>query len=56
MTTLRKALSDGSLDEFIAEREDQPHADKDAFDATLASMVRTSKSKPETSPPDCGED
>jgi hypothetical protein len=54
--TLREALDRGELDRFIAEREDQPHADREAFEATLGSMVRTSKSEPETSPPECGED
>ena len=50
--TLRDALDRGELDRFIAEREDQPHADQEAFEATLSAMARTSKSKPETSSPD----
>lgn len=50
--TLREALKRGELDRFVAEREGQPHADKEAFDATLSSMARTSKSEPETSSPD----
>jgi hypothetical protein len=29
--TLREALDRGKLDRFIAEREEQPHADKEAF-------------------------
>jgi hypothetical protein len=56
MTTLREALAQGKLGRFIAEREGQPHADQEAFDAALSSMVRTSKSEPETSPPECDED
>ena len=56
MITLREALQRGKLDRFIAEREDQPHADEEAFHATLSSMVRTSKSEPETSTPDCADD
>lgn len=54
--TLRTARQRKALDQFIAEREDQPHADQEAFDATLNSMARKSKSEPETSPPECGED
>ena len=56
MTTLREALARGKLDRFIAEREDQPPADKEAFEATLNSMARKSKSEPETSHPDCDDD
>jgi hypothetical protein len=56
MITLREALQRGKLDRFIAEREDQPHADREAFEATLGSMARTSKSDPETSTPDCDDD
>lgn len=56
MVTLRKARDVGKIEEFIAEREDQPHADEEAFEATLASMAGKSKSEPETSPPECGED
>jgi hypothetical protein len=54
--TLREALKRGKLDRFIAEREGQPHADKQAFEATLNSMVGKSKSEPETSPQECDED
>ena len=56
MITLREALERGKLDRFIAEREDQPHADREAFEATLAAMARKSKSEPETSTPDCDDD
>lgn len=56
MITLREALERGKLDRFIAEREEQPHADKEAFHATLASMSGKSKSEPETSPPECAGD
>jgi hypothetical protein len=54
--TLREALNRGKLDRFIAEREDQPPADQEAFHATLNSMAKKSKSEPETSPPDCADD
>jgi hypothetical protein len=56
LKTLREAREKGRLEEFIAEREDQPHADKEAFHATLNAMARKSKSEPETSSPDCGDD
>lgn len=56
MITLREALERGELDRFIAEREDQPHADKEAFRATLNSMAGKSKPAPETSDRDeCGD-
>jgi hypothetical protein len=54
--TLREALARGKLDRFIADRVEQPPADQEAFDATLNSMAGKSKSEPETSPPDCGDD
>jgi hypothetical protein len=54
--TLREALDRGKLDRFIAEREDQPPADQEAFEAMLNSMARKSKSEPETSPPECDDD
>lgn len=56
MPTLREAREKGKIDEFIAERGEQPHADAEAFHATLNSMAGKSKSKPETSPPDCADD
>ena len=56
MKSLRKARETDKLDEFIAEREDQPPADAEAFHATLNSMAGKSKSEPETSPPDCDDD
>jgi hypothetical protein len=54
--TLREALERGRLDRFIAEREEQPHADCEVFEATLDSMARKSKSEPETSTEDCSDD
>ena len=54
--TLREALDRGKLDRFIAEREGQPPADQETFDATLNSMAGKSKSEPETSPPECDDD
>lgn len=51
MTTLRKALEESKLEEFIAERDGQPPADHNAFNATLNSMAGNSKSEPGTSKP-----
>lgn len=56
MTTLRKALEEGKLDEFIAEREGKFDTDEEAFQAVLNSMAGKSKSEPETSKPDCSDD
>jgi hypothetical protein len=52
MKTLRDARLKGKIDEFIAEREDQPPADAEAFHATLNSMAGQSKRAPETSDQD----
>lgn len=52
MRNLREARDRGELEEFIAERSDQPPADQEAFDATLNSMARKSKPAPETSEKD----
>lgn len=56
MKSLREALAQGKLDEFIAEREADAPGDQKAFDATLKAMAGKSKSKPETSTPDCADD
>ena len=56
MGSLRRAREEDRLDEFIAEREKAASADHDRFFAVLKSMIRTSKSEPETSPPDCDDD
>jgi len=56
MPTLRKALDEGRLGEFLAEREDQPPADAERFEAILNSMARTSKPAPETSDQDGCDD
>jgi len=42
MTTLREALEQKKLDQFIAERKGET-GDADAFDATLRSMAGKSK-------------
>ena len=50
MITLRKAISEDKLDQFIAEREAEAKAvgDPKALDATLKAMAQTSKSARET--------
>lgn len=54
--TLREALRRGKLDRFITERDDQPPADQETFEATLGAMAGKSKSEPETSEPECDDD
>jgi len=56
MTSLREAREKGILDQFIAEHENDAPGDQKAFDATLSAMAGKSKSKPETSKPDCPDD
>ena len=55
MKSLRKAIEDGKLEQFIAERKGET-GDRDAFEATLASMAGTSKEAPEASSPDDCDD
>lgn len=52
---LRDAIEKNRLDKFIAERKGEI-GDKDAFDATLASMVEKSKSDQKTSSQDDCDD
>jgi len=54
--TLAEARKQGKLDQFIAERSEEAQGDRDAFYATLNSMVGKSKSESETFPPDCADD
>jgi hypothetical protein len=54
--SLREARQADKLAKFIAEREGQPPADQEAFEATINSMAGKSKSEPETSQPECDED
>jgi hypothetical protein len=55
---LKQAREQGKLEQFIREREaeESQRVEAERFQATLASMVRTSKSEPETLPPECGDD
>jgi hypothetical protein len=48
MTTLRQAVLNGTLDEFIADH-DGDEGDEALFNATLAAMAGTSKAAPATS-------
>jgi hypothetical protein len=49
MITLRKAISEGKLDEFIAEWGAAPEGDEAAFNRAVASMAQTSKAAPAAS-------
>lgn len=51
MTTLKQALDEGKLDQFITER-DGLIGDRAAFDATLRAMAGRLKEAPEASSPD----
>lgn len=51
MITLREALEQQKLSEFIAEHKGEA-GDADAFEATLRSMAGKSKEAPEASSPD----
>lgn len=56
MTTLKKALSEDKLEQFLAEREDHPPADHKAFHKTLNSMAGKRKPARETSAQDERDD
>ena len=55
MTTLREAISQGKLDQFIAEHEGET-GDADALESVIRSMAGTSKEAPAASPPDGSDD
>ena len=55
MISLREALDQGKLDQFIAEHEGEI-GDLDAFNRTVKAMAGTSKEAPEASPPDDCDD
>ncbi len=55
MTTLKQALTDGKLAQFIAEHEGET-GDADALETIIRSMAGTSKEAPEASPPDGSDD
>lgn len=50
LTTLREALKDGKLDQFIAEREAE-NGDPEAFNRAVQAMARKSKEAPKASSP-----
>lgn len=54
--TLAEARKQGKLDEFIAERENDPQGDQDALDETIGQMVRTSSEARPASSKDCADD
>ena len=56
MTTLKQARDQGKLDQFAKDREADAPGDEAAFNRALQSMAGKSKSVPETSLPDCGDD
>ncbi len=49
MITLRKAIKQGNLDQFIKEHKGDPKGDADALDAGIRSMAGRSKEAPEAS-------
>lgn len=53
MTTLRKAIATGTLDQFITERESEaaPAGNEQRFTATLQAMAQSKKAVPATSKP-----
>ena len=55
MTTLREALEQGKLDQFIAEREGET-GDRAELERVIRSMAGTSKEAPEASSPDDCDD
>ena len=55
MITLREAIDQGKLDQFIAEHKDEI-GDLDAFNATLQAMAGKSKEAPKASSRDDSDD
>lgn len=51
MNTLKDAIKNGNLKDFIAEREAPPEGDLAAFDQCLTSMAGTKKPERRTSAP-----
>lgn len=51
MTTLKQAISDGKLAQFVKEHRRDPKGDADTFNQTVQKMAGKSKSVPKTSPP-----
>ena len=54
--TLKEAAKQDKLAQFVAEREDQPPGDMDAFDRCLTSMAGTKKADSGASSPGPSED
>lgn len=49
MTTLKQAIAENKLDQFIKEHEADDAGDQDALERTIEAMVRKSKEAPATS-------
>lgn len=54
--TLAEARKQGKLDQFIAEHENEPEGDKDAFDRTVGAMAGKSSEAHPASSKDCADD
>lgn len=54
--TLAEARKQGKLDQFIAEHENEPDGDKDAFDDTVGAMAGKSSAARSASSKDCADD
>ncbi len=52
MVTLKQAITNGKLEQFVTEHGDAPKGNPDAFNRTLASMAGKSKEAPKASPAD----
>jgi hypothetical protein len=52
MTTLKQAIKDGNLAQFVKEHRRDPKGDPTAFNHTLKAMAGKSKPVPKTSPAD----
>jgi hypothetical protein len=55
MISLREAIDQGKLDQFIAEHDGEI-GDREAFEATVRAMAGKSKEAPEACPPDGSDD
>ena len=53
---LRDARKSGKIQEFITEREAEPHGDRAAFNRALSSMAQMSKEAPAASKRERGDD
>ena len=54
--SLREARKQQKLDQFIAEHDNEPEGDKDAFDQTVGAMAGKSSEARAASAKDCADD